>query len=171
MGQRSKILQIDSDEHEALEKAFRSTSDKRYAARCRIILLKSDVKGYSNQQVAHIVGVTPAVVNTWLKRYREQGIAGLKTRPIPGRPGILNIYQDGPTVKEQVKDSRQRLKIAHEQIEQKLGKKFSKYTLRRFLKNLTASTVVLEAGSGSDQTQSCINSVKNSSGCSNNSTE
>lgn len=165
MGQRAKILQIDSAQRQALEKAFRSTSDKRYATRCRIILLKSDPRGYSNQQVAEIVAVTAAVVNTWLKRYREKGLAGLTSRPIPGRPSILNIYQDGPTVKEQVKASRQRLRLAHEQIERKLDKKFSPYTLRRFLKNLTANTDASVSGFVSDRTQNSTDSSNDNSDC------
>lgn len=142
MGQRSKILQISFTERQAVEAAYRSTTDKRYAIRCRIILLKSDPRGLSNNHVAELLDITSAVVNTWLKRYREEGLSGLTSRPIPGRPGILNIYQDGPTIKEQVKIARQRLGKAHHTIEEKVGKKFSRDTLQRFLKSLAAATDV-----------------------------
>lgn len=157
MGRIVNILSISADARSAVDQAYRSTNDKRYATRCRIILLKSDPLGYTNASVAQILDITPVVVTTWLKRYREEGLPGLTSRPIPGRPGILNFYQDGPTVKEQVKLARQRLGKAHQKIEEAVGKQFSPTTLRRFLKDLTVATSVSVSDRDNDPT---LNSTK-----------
>lgn len=158
MGRHVKILSLTEAARAEVEQAYRATNDKRYAIRCRIILLKSDSNGYTNVHVAQLLGITSAVVNTWLKRYRDEGLPGLSNRPIPGRPGILNFHQDGPTVKEQVKLARQRLGKAHQEIQDKVGKEFSPATLHRFLKNLTAATSVSVSDRDSDPTPNSMSS-------------
>ena len=163
MGRRVKVLQLSSVERQALEDAYQQTKDKRYAYRCRILLLKSDPTGHSNKEIAKILDLTVASVVTWLKRYREEGLAGLSSRPIPGRPNILNFHQDGPTVKEQVKLHRQRLGVAHDLIQAKVGKQFSQPTLHRFLKSLTAATSVSVSDRDNDPIRSSTKSSKNNS--------
>lgn len=162
MGRGVKILQISALEKEALKDAYKKTKDKRYACRCRIILLKSDPEGYSNVEVARILDITKASVGNWLNRYRKEGLDGLSSRPIPGRPNILNFHQDGPTIKEQVRLNRQRLGVAHDIIQEKVGKQFSQPTLHRFLKSLTAATSVSVSDREKNPTQNSMKSLKNS---------
>lgn len=63
---------------------------------------------------------------------------GLKTKPGQGRKPIFNKETDESKVRQAVKKERQRLALVKEELEQELGKGFSKKTLRRFLKNLSA---------------------------------
>jgi transposase len=101
-----------------------------------MILLKH--QGLTSQQIADIFGVTFQPVNSWVKRYVEHGIEGLKTKPGQGRKPILNKQEDEAKVKAAIKNERQRIKLAKESLEKDLGKSFSVLTLKRFLKNLSA---------------------------------
>lgn len=101
-----------------------------------MILLKN--QGLTSQQIADIFGVTFQPVNSWIKRYLSDGIEGLKTKSGQGRKPILNKEQDEAKVKAAIKNERQRIKLAKEDLEKDLGKSFSVLTLKRFLKNLGA---------------------------------
>ena len=138
MGRRAKKIDLTEAERTALEKGFKSSSSKSFSQRCHMILLKS--QGRTSQEIADIFGVTFQPVNSWVKRYLESGIEGLKTRPGQGRKPILDKVQDGEKVKATIKKERQRIKLAKEELENDLGKKFSVLTLKRFLKNLGADT-------------------------------
>ena len=65
-------------------------------------------------------------------------MAGLKTKPGQGRKLILNKEQDEARVKAAIQKERQRIKMAKEELERDLGKKFSTSTFKRFLKKLAA---------------------------------
>lgn len=154
MGRPIKKLLLSTEEREALEKAYRSTTNRRYAARCRIILLKSSPdRDYSSDKISEIVDLTRLVVQRWIKRYEEEGLDGLKSRHRSGRPPILNLEEDGETIKSAVKDARQRLGKIHHEIEKKTDKKFSPPTLKRFLKSLAASTSEYVSDRGGNPTQ------------------
>ena len=79
-------------------------------------------------------------VNNWLNRYEAERIAGLFTKEGRGRKPLLDEGQDAAIVREVIVEERQRLKQAKELLEEKLNKRFSGKTLRRFLKSLTAAT-------------------------------
>lgn len=75
------------------------------------------------------------MVNNWLARYQEEGLAGLHTKPGRGRKAILDAEADLERVREAVRGNRQRLRLAKADLEEALDKRFSDKTLRRFLKN------------------------------------
>ena len=136
MGRKSKKIDLTEAERLALEEGFKTSKSKQYSQRCHLILLKS--QGMTSQEIADIYGITIQPVNSWVKRYHESGIEGLRTRPGQGRKPILNKVQDGEKVKAAIKKERQRIKLVKEDLENDLGKKFSVLTLKRFLKNLAA---------------------------------
>jgi transposase len=136
MGRKSKKLDLTAAQKVELEKGFKYLSSKVFSQRCHMILLKN--QGLTSQQIADIFGVTFQPVNSWVKRYVEHGIEGLKTKPGQGRKPILNKEQDEAKVKAAIKKERQRIKLAKESLEKDLGKNFSVLTLKRFLKNLSA---------------------------------
>lgn len=91
------------------------------------------------------------VVNHWVKRYQNEGIAGLKTKPGRGRKAILDSQADLERVRAAVQANRQRLSLAQAQLQSQLGKEFSTITLntitlKRFLKNITAASNGCESG-------------------------
>ena len=136
MGRKSKKLDLTAAEKAELKKGFKYSGSKVFSQRCHMILLKN--QGLTSQQIADIFGVTFQPVNSWIKRYLSDGIEGLKTKSGQGRKPILNKEQDEAKVKAAIKNERQRIKLAKEDLEKDLGKSFSVLTLKRFLKNLGA---------------------------------
>jgi transposase len=141
-----KVTQIDLSEKErqALEKGYREGKKHGYRKRCHLILLKSE--GRSSEQVAEILGICEIAVNNWVKRYLAEGIKGLETRPGRGRKPVLEKSVDFERIREAVKQNRQRIALAHEELQMSLGKQFSAMTLKRFLKKTVAATNELDEG-------------------------
>lgn len=50
--------------------------------------------GYTQKEVADLLGVHPRTVQRWMQTYREQGMRGLKARPAPGRTPKLTLRQE-----------------------------------------------------------------------------
>ncbi len=130
---RIKVITLTPEEQTALERGYRSGQSAAFRQRCQIILLKSQHR--SSQEVAGIVGCCEVVVNNWLARYQEEGLAGLHTKPGRGRKAILDAEADLERVRDAVRGNRQRLRLAKADLEEALGKSFSDKTLRRFLKS------------------------------------
>lgn len=132
------ILTLTDDERAALEKGFRHGTSHAFRTRCHMILLKAD--RLPSSQIAPQVGCCMMSVNSWVKRYQQDGIAGLKTKPGRGRKTILDDQTDLDQVRTAVQNHRQKISQAKSELETGLGKKFSAKTLKRFLKNIVAAT-------------------------------
>ncbi len=135
MGRKVKKISITPAQRVELEHGYKHGKSVM-SRRCHMILLKSD--GRASRDIADILGIHPVSVNNWVSRFESSGMDGLKTKPGQGRKSILSIESDSQKVKEAVKNERQRLKNAKDDLEADIGKKFSLRTLKRFLKNLTA---------------------------------
>ena len=127
-----KAIGLTEDERAALEKGWKYGPSHAFRQRCQMILLKS--QWLPSQEVARQVGCCEVVVNTWLMRYQQHSLDGLKTRQGRGRHPILQTETDLEAVRRAVQKNRQRLSLAKAELEQELGKEFSQLTLRRFLK-------------------------------------
>lgn len=75
-------LQLSKKEIFVLQKEWRKTKDKRFAIRCHAILLTQ--KGYQLQEIANILDCGIATVKNWVRNYRNNSIAGLRTKPQVG---------------------------------------------------------------------------------------
>lgn len=123
------------EEQASLEEALRKSGNHTFRMRCQSILLKA--AGRKSKDVARIVGMCHVSVNGWLKRYKKEGIAGLKTKPGRGRKPVLNKETDREAVLEAVKANRQRISLAKAAWEQaEPGKAVGRDTFRNFLKVL-----------------------------------
>jgi transposase len=131
-----KSITLTPEQQKELEQGYRQGPSAAFRVRCQMVLLKSQHR--SSHQVAAIVGCCEVVVNRWLTRYQEEGLAGLQTKPGRGRKAILDAATDLERVREAVRGNRQRLRVAKADLEEALGKTFSDKTLRRFLKKLRA---------------------------------
>ena len=129
---RIKRIELSQEARTALEAGYREGANHAYRRRCHMILLKSE--GRSSAQVAQVLGGCEVVVNTWLRRCQEQGLAGLQTRSGRGRPPILDAQTDLERVRQAVADNRQRLAVVKAELQEALGKQFSQDTLTRFVK-------------------------------------
>ena len=152
---RLKTINLTGEERHVLERGYRQGDSHSYRLRCHMILLKSEAR--SSLEVAQILGCCEVVVNTWLKRYQEEGLAGLRTRPGRGRKAILDAQTDLTLVKEAVAGNRQRIALAKAELEEALGKRFSDKTLTRFLKNTLLAINESENVPLNSQTRSSIN--------------
>ncbi len=135
MGRIIKI-ELDDNQRKELEIGYRNGKSHAFRTRCQMVLLKSE--GQKSTEIASFLGFCQQAVNTWLKRYKAEGITGLKVRQGGGRPWILSKTEDLEAIKKAVKKHRQRISIAKVELEETLGKEFSSRTLGRYLKNLTA---------------------------------
>ena len=73
---------------------------------------KSECK--SAPQIAEMLEVTVPTVYTWVKRYEENGIKGLETRPGQGRKPIMDC-SDEEAVRKAIEEDRKstRLNSSH----------------------------------------------------------
>ncbi len=140
---KTKVIELTATQREELEDGYRNGQTHSFRQRCLMILLKSEER--TSVEVVGILGGCEMTVNNWLKRYRSEGIKGLRTRPGRGRKAILQAA-DFEQVKAAVKQSRQKISVARAELEESLGKEFSHSSLKRFLKKTLAATNGLEKG-------------------------
>ena len=133
-----KSIALTSDQRSTLEQASRHGKSHSVRQRCLLILLKSESR--TSKEVAKQIGCCEVVVNSWMKRYQEQGLDGLKTKEGQGRLPILNKETDLAAVHHAVQQNRQRVSLAKAELIQELGKEFSTQTLTRFLKKTVAAS-------------------------------
>lgn len=112
-----------------------------------MILLKSENR--SALEVAEILGCCEVVVNNWQKRFEQEGIPGLATRPGRGRRPILS--QQNPShldkVRAEIKQHPNSVKTVVAHLEEDLDLAMHPETLKRFLKKMVTASVVPERGS------------------------
>ena len=132
-----KTPELTKAQRAALEKGYREGTSHTFRVRCQIVLLKSE--GRTSAEIAEILGCCEMAVNNWLKRFEDEGIEGLRTKPGRGRKPILDAGKDLQRVKQAVQRSRQRISLAKAELEAELGKGFSTKTLERYIKNMVAA--------------------------------
>ena len=132
---RIKYIELSEAERQVLEHEYRMGKTHSYRQRCKGVLLKSERR--TSAEVAEQLSCNQVTVNVWLKRYQEDGIAGLKLLSGRGRKPILK-EADLEKVRKVVSEHRQKLSVAREELEQTLGKSFSEETLKRFVKKTLA---------------------------------
>jgi transposase len=60
----------------------------------RQLAVQRSLEGFSADEIAEFLGISPRTVWRWLARFRDQGSDGLKARPVPGRPPKLTVTQE-----------------------------------------------------------------------------
>ena len=116
-----------------LESGVRVGKIHCFRMRCQSILLKSE--GRTSKDVGSITGMCNVSVDTWVKRYKAEGLQGLSTKPGRGRKSIIEDH-DKEAVLSAIKSNRQRMQTAKAEWEQQSGKKVCNNTFKRFLKSL-----------------------------------
>lgn len=139
VSRKIRVIELSAEELQLLQQGYSKGSSHAFRKRCHVVLLKAE-GGRSSKDIGLIIGMHEVTVNHWLNRYEVEGIAGLHTKAGRGRKPLLDEGQDATIVRDIITEERQRLKQAKELLEEKLNKRFSAKTLRRFLKSLTAAT-------------------------------
>ena len=140
MGRKNTPL-LSEEQRAELSKGLKTGKSHATRSRCQVVLLKSE--GRTSKQVGSIVGMCHVSVNSWLKRYNEEGIGGLLTKPGRGRKPSIRPQEDQEAILEAVKANRQRISLAKAEWEAqraKGAKPVGREALRRFLKALAADT-------------------------------
>ena len=132
---------LDEAARTALESLYKQSPNHTLRQRCQLVLLKAT--GRTSHDVGQVVGLCQVSINSWLKRYREEGIKGLETKPGRGRKPLLTVAADEDAVRAAVATNRQRIALAKAEWEsQRVAGEpaVSRDTFRAFLKVLVADT-------------------------------
>src|SRR5262245_46227886 len=73
---------------------MRSVGSPVELARRRHLAVERIADGYTAEEVADFLGVTPRSVRRWADAFRRHGDAGLAARSVPGRPPKLSRTQE-----------------------------------------------------------------------------
>ena len=130
---KSKLLSLTDRERRELEQGFRYGEKHCFRMRCRADLLKAD--GLSAAKAGAQTEMSFVSVNAWVKRYKEEGIEGLKTRAGRGRKPIMDSSGE-EAVRRAIEEDRQCVSKAKAAWEQATGKEASDMTFKRFLSAL-----------------------------------
>lgn len=87
------ICQRGSADIEHLTELINSESSAKQRDRYRMALLA--LKGWEAPRIAEALSSNRRTVQAWVYRYREEGIAGLRPRPLPGRVPKLPREREG----------------------------------------------------------------------------
>jgi transposase len=60
----------------------------------RQLAVQRHLEGYSTDEVAEFLGISPRSVWRWIASFRDRGAKGLAARPVPGRPRKLALTQE-----------------------------------------------------------------------------
>lgn len=122
-----KLPPLNDQQRHELEELYRKTRDPRLRTRTQIILLAAE-KQLVAQEIGEIVRLSDQAVRKWLKRYRAEGIEGLKDRPRPGTPQKVTVTY------------LEKLESAVRQRPRSLDLPFSLWTLQRLADYLAEAT-------------------------------
>lgn len=145
MGRVNRPL-LSEEQRKELENSFKTSGNHSFRMRCQTILLKAD--GRKSKDVGQIVGMCHVSVNSWLERYKTEGINGLATKPGRGRKPSINKSEDESAIIEAVQANRQRISLAKAEWESQRmegSKPVGKEAFRNFLKVLAADINALES--------------------------
>jgi transposase len=88
MGYETVAVVVKAKDRAVLASWLRSpTVPQALALRAKIVLASAD--GEAIRPMAERLGLEPKTVTVWRRRYREEGLAGLRTRPRGGRPRTI----------------------------------------------------------------------------------
>jgi transposase len=97
MGVRTWCVEVSSQDQAELDSWLRSHSIARaLAMRAQIVL--GSARGESIRDLAERLGVSQPTICHWRRRYRAQGMAGLKTQPRSGRRRRITLAKERSVV-------------------------------------------------------------------------
>ena len=85
-------LELNEAQRKELERGYRLGEKRCFRMRCLAVLLKAE--GLSAAEVGERTEMEQHTVRKWLKRYEEEGIKGLETRPSRGRKPIMDCSDE-----------------------------------------------------------------------------
>ena len=122
-----QMPELTQEQRGELAHLYRNTKDVRLRTRAQIVLLACE-QHLIAKAIAEIVREDDETVRRWLKRYRTQGIEGLRDLPMPGAPPkITKAYAE-------------RLLEVVRHRPRSLGQPYSMWTLQRLADYMAEQT-------------------------------
>ena len=91
------VFEVKPADRRVLEKWLRSpTLPQEWGLRARIVIASADGEGV--RPLSRRLGVSQGTICKWKRRYRAEGMAGLKTRPRSGRPKTITEAKERAVV-------------------------------------------------------------------------
>lgn len=113
------------------ERRLRSMSlSKDFTNRMRASIVLESSKGLRVSEIANELHMNKHTVRLWIKRLNDEGMPGLESKPIPGRP---------PTITEEEKDQIVRIAL---NSPRKLGMNFTTWSLSSLKSYLERNGIV-----------------------------
>jgi transposase len=114
---------LNESEGKELEYLYKTSPQYVVRKNCHTILLKAD--GRTSKDVGDIVGMSHVSVNSWLHRYKTEGISGLMVKSGRGRKPIMQP-SDAESVCQHINNHRQRAETARAEWQVASAKKASR---------------------------------------------
>jgi len=118
---------LSTEQSHELNELYRKTRDPRLRTRAQIILLAAE-KQLVAQEIGEVVRLSDQAVRKWLKRYRAEGVEGLKDMPRAGTP------------RKVTESYREQLEAAVRRRPRSLDLPFSMWTLQRLADYMAEET-------------------------------
>ena len=138
---------LDESARTALEDVHKHSPNHTLRQRCQLVLPKA--AGRPSLDVGQVVGLCRVSVDSWVKRYQQEGIKGLETKPGRGRKPLLTVADDQAAVRSAVAENRQRITLAKAEWESQRAAgtpAVGRDAFRAFLKVLVADISVSDDG-------------------------
>jgi len=101
---KPKVLNLSDERLSSLRAFLRATRDAGEYKRGLAILLKAE--GRSSKDISLRLSASRRSVCEWMRRYKLQGLEGLKSRPIPKKKSRLSEEEKGLIVETALKDPK-----------------------------------------------------------------
>jgi transposase len=106
---RVNTPQLFAIERLSLDEGFKKGESHCFRNRYHVVLLKAE--GRNSGDIGLITGISYISVNSWVKRFKSEGISGLHNKPGQGSKSVLD-FEDKKGLSKSVKRHRQRLQTA-----------------------------------------------------------
>ena len=84
---RVNTLILTESQCQELEDLYKTSTNHVLRKNCHLVLLKAD--GRTSKDIGSIVDMCDVTVNTWLQRYKDEGVQGLVIKSGRGRKAII----------------------------------------------------------------------------------
>lgn len=130
---------IDSETENWL-KIIENSSEESNMTRNRALAIRLSCNKFQVKQIATICNITMETVYTWFNNWEKDGFDSLLVVPGQGRKKLIDPSEYDEVLKIVDKNPKQ-LKIALAEIEKRMGKTISIYTLKRIIRKKKVGAV------------------------------
>ena len=114
-------------------KIIENSSKESNMTRNRALAIRLSFDKFEVKQIAKICNVTMETIYTWFNNWEKSGFDSLLVRPGQGRKALIQPSEYEEVLKI-VDENPKQLKTTLSEIEKRLGKKISVYTLKRIIR-------------------------------------